>query len=73
MGIGTLILSAEKLSVTIMTGGGESGLLTNSLVYSAQGSRALTYKVNSGPLVPVAVQATPAALDAGSLPLALVL
>jgi hypothetical protein len=66
-GSGTLVISADTLTVSINHG--TTGAYR--LAYSAQGGQTLQWKDPSHPAVPIDVLDTPVALDAGSIPLAL--
>ena len=69
-GSGTLVIGADTLTVTI-NHGSTSGLDFDRLAYSTQGSQTLRWQETPDPAIPIDVQNTPVALDAGSIPLAL--
>ena len=67
---GTLVIGADTLTVTI-NHGSTSGFGFDRLAYSTQGSRTLSWQRTPNPAIPIDVQNTPTALDAGSFPLVL--
>jgi hypothetical protein len=66
-GTGTLVIGADTLTVSINHG--TTGAYR--LDYSTQGGQTLRWQDPSHPAIPIDVLDTPAALDAGSIPLAL--
>jgi hypothetical protein len=68
---GVLVIGPDTLTFSVTTTRSWDSPSTKQLAYSAAGAKTLTWSRTDDPVVPIDIENTPAALDAGSIPLAL--